>query len=308
MANRPGSRLNRSKQTLLASAALASLIGPIAVGSAARAALFQEPGVSQRRTFEVASVKRSHLRVGDGKKGDDSAATPVVEADHRTFRARGMNLFALTVIAYGLKSCRPMISDDCALLSGGPAWLTKDTFDIDAKSPSGTHEYDTIQLRNGQAPQLEDELRNLLADRFHLKAHLEERQLPVYAFTVADGGIRMKKGMPDGSSPKVIFKPVDLPGGAHATQVVAVQSTVQELADLYAKFMDRPVIDSTGLTGRFDFTVQYELDPDAVGPFAGATSPMLFAAFEKQAGLKLRPTRGPVKVLVIDSAARPSAN
>ena len=99
-----------------------------------------------------------------------------------------------------------------------------------------------------------------------------------------------------------------MPGGLHATQVVAVQSTIQELADLYAKFMDRPVIDATRLTDRFDFTVQYELDPDANGPFSGATSPTLFAAFEKQVGLKLRPARGPVKVLVIDDATHPSGN
>jgi len=218
-----------------------------------------------------------------------------------------MNLFALIVFAYGLKSCRPMISDNCALLSGGPKWLSKDTFDIDAKSPLGSKEYDTMQLRNGGAPQLQEELRNLLADRFHLKAHFEERQLPVYAFTVADSGIRMK-ATADASSPKIIFKGVDLPDGLHATQLVAVQSTIQELADLYAKFMDRPVIDATELTDRFDFTVQYELDPDTTGPFAGATSQTLFAALEKQAGLKLRRTRGPVKVLLIDDATHPSGN
>lgn len=257
--------------------------------------------------FDAASVKSSHLHLADGQKGQGPTGTAVAEADHLTFRARGMTLFGLAVIAYGLKSCRPLIADSCPTLSGGPAWLRRDTFDIDAKSPAGSKEYDTMQLRNG-APQLQEELRNLLADRFRLKAHFEERQLPVYAFVVADGGIRMKKGTAGGSSSKIIFQGVDLPGGAHATQLIAVQSTVQELADLYAKFMDRPVIDATGLTDRFDFTVRYEVDPDAPGPFAGATSPTVFAAFEKQAGLKLRATRGPVNVLVIDGAARPAAN
>jgi uncharacterized protein (TIGR03435 family) len=64
------------------------------------------------------------------------------------------------------------------MLSGGPAWLTKDSFDVDANGPSGSTEYDTMQLRNGEAPQLQEKLRNLLADRFSLKAHLEKRQLP----------------------------------------------------------------------------------------------------------------------------------
>jgi uncharacterized protein (TIGR03435 family) len=258
--------------------------------------------------FDVASVKPSHLRFADGQKGEGPSATPVVEADHLTFRARGLNLFGLIAIAYGLKSCRPLIADRCPMLSGGPAWLTKERFDIDAKSPAGSKEYNTIELRNGEAPQLQQELGSLLADRFRLKAHYEERQLPVYAFSVADSGIRMKKGTGGGPSSKIIFMEVELPGGVHATEVIAVQSTVQELADLYARFMDRPVIDATGLTDRFDFTVQYELDLDAAGPFAGVTSPTLFAAFAKQAGLKLKATRGPINILVIDSATRPSAN
>jgi uncharacterized protein (TIGR03435 family) len=150
-------------------------------------------------------------------------------------------------------------------------------------------------------------LRRLLADRFLLKTHLESRQLPVYAFTVADGGIRMKAAG-GRANPSVMFKPVGPASGATATQVISVNSTVQEVADLYAKFMDRPVIDMTGLTGRFDFTVQYDVDPDAPGPFGAVTSATLFGAFEKQAGLKLRATRGAVNVLIIDSAAHPSAN
>jgi uncharacterized protein (TIGR03435 family) len=218
-----------------------------------------------------------------------------------------VNLFTLIVEAYGLKFCRPL-ADTCPMLSGGPPWLTKDSFDIDAKGPAGSTDYDTMQLRNGEAPQLQEKLRNLLFDRFRLKAHFEKRQLPVFAFTVADSGIRMNKA-DAGESPKIIFKPVDPPGGGlQATQVIAVRSTVQELADLYSKFMDRPVIDMTGLTDRFDFKVQYEADTDAAGPFAAIAAPTLFQAFEKQAGLKLRATRGPVNVLVIDSAARPSAN
>ena len=139
------------------------------------------------------------------------------------------------------------------------------------------------------------------------KKLLEKRQLPVFAFTVAESGIRMKKA-DAGESPKIMFRQINPPGGMQATQVIAVRSTVQELADLYSKFLDRPVIDMTGLTDRFDFTLQYEADTDSPGPFAAVTAPTLFQAFVNQVGLKLRATRGPVNVLVIDSAARPSAN
>jgi len=270
------------------------------------------PAVAQSQApavFEVASVKPSHSHsvAADAKKGPGGAPGSSFEADHLTFRARSVNLFTLIVEAYGLKFCRPL-ADTCPMLSGGPPWLTKETFDIDAKGPSGSTAYDTMQLRNGEAPQLQERLRNLLVDRFKLKAHFETRQLPVFAFTVADSGIRMKRA-DAGESPKIVFKPVAPPaGGPPSTEVVAVGSTVQELADLYSKFMDRPVIDTTGLTGRFDFKVQYETDPDAAGPFAAVASPTLFQAFQTQTGLRLTATRGPVNVLVIDSAARPGAN
>jgi len=259
-------------------------------------------------TFEVASVKPARSRFADasGQKGPGAAVTPTFAADHLTFRARSMTLYGLIVEAYGLRFCRPL-AHSCPMLSDGPAWLTRDRFDIDAKGPAGSKEYDTIQLMKGAAPQLQEKLRNLLADRFHLKAHFEKRQLPVYAFTVAEGGVRMKKAAPGGPQ-LLIFKPVNSPGGAQATQVVARRSTVRELADLYARFMDRPVIDVTGLTDRFDFTVEYDADADSAGPFAAVTSPTLFRAFEKQAGLKLSATRGAVDVLVIDDAAHPAAN
>src|ERR1041385_1695937 len=170
------------------------------------------PSVAQSKgmaVFEVASVKSSHSHsvTADAKKGPGAASVPSFEVDHLTFRARSVSLFTLIVEAYGLKFCRPL-ADACPMLSGGPPWLTIDSFDIDAKGPSGSTEYDTIQLRNGEAPQLQEELRNLLLDRFRLKAHFEKRQLPVFAFTVADSGIRMNQGH-SGESPKVIFKPVD---------------------------------------------------------------------------------------------------
>jgi len=258
--------------------------------------------------FEVASVKasRSHSLTGGGRKGADAVDTPVLEADHLTFRARSVSLFALIVEAYGLKFCRPF-ADSCPMVSGGPAWLAKDVFDVDAKAPSGATGYDTMQLRNAQAPQLQERLRNLLGRRFNLKSHFEKRELPVVAFSIAESGIRMKKANAN-QTPKIVFKPVNQPNGMKATEVIATNSTIQELADLYSRFMDRPVIDMTGLTDRFDFTVSYDADTDAQDPFAAVTAPTLFQAFEKQAGLKLKATRRPVSVLVIDSAARPSPN
>jgi uncharacterized protein (TIGR03435 family) len=108
------------------------------------------------RIFEVASVKLSHTRAAspDGRKGAEASFAPSFEVNHLTFRARSLNLFGLVVEAYGLKYCRPL-ADSCPMVSAGPAWLMKDGFDIDARMPSGSAEYNTIQLRNGNAPQLQ---------------------------------------------------------------------------------------------------------------------------------------------------------
>src|SRR5262245_53164044 len=95
--------------------------------------------------FEIASVKpsRSHPVAAGGQKGPGVAAAPTFEAVHLTFKARSVNLFTLIVEAYGLKFCRPL-ADTCPMLSGGPAWVTKDSFDVDAKGLAGSTEYDTI--------------------------------------------------------------------------------------------------------------------------------------------------------------------
>jgi uncharacterized protein (TIGR03435 family) len=82
---------------------------------------------------------------------------------------------------------------------------------------------------------------------------------------------------------------------------------MQELVDLYSKFMDRPLVDRTGLKERYDFTMEYE-NTDAPGPFTGPAGPAIFKAFEEQAGLRLAVTKGPVQVLVIDRVDRPEAN
>lgn len=257
--------------------------------------------------FDAASVRpwRARATASGGEKGVEAPAASF-EVNGLTFTARNLNLYGLIVEAYGLKFCRPL-ADACPMLSGGPSGLSRDTFDIQARAPAGSPAYNTMQLRNADAPRRQEMLRYLLADRFQLKAHTEKRQLSVYAFAVAAGGIRMKKGS-DGAKPSVIFRRVNAPAGPQLTQVIGINSTVQELADLYAKFMGCPVIDMTGLTGRFDFTVEYEADPNATGPFAAVTSPALFQAFEQQAGLKLQATKGPVDVLVIDRARRPGSN
>jgi uncharacterized protein (TIGR03435 family) len=84
---------------------------------------------------------------------------------------------------------------------------------------------------------------------------------------------------------------------------------MQELAESLSRVTARPVLDRTGLKGEFDFTIDFEKDPDAPdGSYAQLAGPSLFTALQEQAGLKLEATKGPIDVLVIDHVEKPSEN
>jgi uncharacterized protein (TIGR03435 family) len=109
--------------------------------------------------------------------------------------------------AYSVKGCPPIA--DCTRILGGPDWLKKDRFDVQAKMPAGSPDYTFDQFLDGQASQLQLMLQALLAERFNLKLHREQRQLPVYAMTMTKIGPKLKKAaepeiiqFPDGSSRK----------------------------------------------------------------------------------------------------------
>jgi bla regulator protein blaR1 len=186
----------------------------------------------------------------------------------------------------------------------------KDDFTIVAKMPDTAPDcvIDQVQFQNGKAPEVQLMLQTLLADRFHLKVHHETRQLPVYALTLSKKGSKLKP-----ASPSEEFKPPRWqgsasPDGIKMIRLIGQNNSIQEVIDLYSKFTDRPLIDRTGLQGRYDFSVDYEANTEQSGPFSGMVGPSLFKAFEDQTGIKWEATKGPVEILVIDHADRPSSN
>jgi uncharacterized protein (TIGR03435 family) len=188
---------------------------------------------------------------------------------------------------------------------GGPAWAGDDRYQILAKTP-------------GEAkPNLDEQmamLRHLLTDRFHLKFHRESRELPIYALTVAKSGSKLKEttivpeSIPQGPPP-LIF--VISPQGA---SLPARYATVADFASVLQRAaMKRPVVDQTGLSGRYDFDLKWLPDDtqfDFRGPWEQGNSdwPDLATALQQQLGLKIEATRGAVSVFVIDSVEYPSAN
>jgi len=308
MSNRAAVELTIAKKALLGIAGMAAVLAPIVAGIANAPAVRAESPQGGAR-FEVASVKPGDRRADTGgMKGEGPGARdPELQVEHKRFTATNFNLFGLILRAYGIRGCRALGDGNCALLSGGPDWLKKDGFDIAAKMPEDSPEYTLAQFRNGHAPQLQLMLQALLAERFQLQVHHETKQIPVLALSIAGKGPKLKKAA-EGEDPLLIFLPSSLPNGESVIQLVAKNSSMQELADLLWTFMDRPVLDRTGLPGGFDFTLEYEANADAAGPFTAATGPGLFRALQAQAGLKLEATTGSVEVLVIDHVERPTEN
>jgi uncharacterized protein (TIGR03435 family) len=185
--------------------------------------------------------------------------------------------------------------------------MRKDGFAVLAKIPDDAPDQNLTQLYNGHAPEVQLMLQALLADRFALKVHRIAKELPVYALTVGKKGPKFKTS--DGSKSRPpMFRGSVGPDGIKMIQLVVENGSMQDVVDLYAKFLDRPAVDRTGLKDRYDFTMDYEANTDRPGDFTELVGPSLFKVFEEQLGLKWVATKAPVEILVIDHAERPSAN
>jgi uncharacterized protein (TIGR03435 family) len=219
-------------------------------------------------------------------------------------------------------------------LIGAPGWVKTNRYDIQAKvAPEDAPKLEKLKIDERRSMLLP-----LLVERFHLKYHHETRELSGYALVVAKGGPKMtpnaepdpgpfpkppEKGSnakPDDASPKAptARRMMRFMGRGH---LESEGTNTELLARVLSQQLGRTVIDKTGLTGSYDFTLQWTPD-DAPPPMHGgvdggpphnesegdAVGPSLFTALQEQLGLKLEPTRGQVDVIVIDHIEPPSEN
>ena len=205
-----------------------------------------------------------------------------------------------------------------------PDWAATSHFDIDAKVDSA----DLATLKNLSFEQRGEMIRQLLADRFGLKYHQETRDLAVYALVVAKGGPKIKQATPGDTYPNG-FKGPDGKGGAgmmmNANGEVTAQGVeMSNLVRILSQQTGRTVIDKTGLTGKFDFTLKMPAmhgptpmphakdgaaasgAEDAAPDDSGEAS--IFTDVEEQLGLKLESQKAPLPVYVIDHIEQPSEN
>jgi len=176
----------------------------------------------------------------------------------------------------------------------GPDWLATDRYDLAATSAMPVEE-----------DSLKNMLQALLLERFHMKVHLETRELPVYAMVVSKNGAKLKDAAAPGRPA------IRVNGGG----VVFTGVTITDLIDLMSRVhlaeLDRPVVDDTGLTGRYDLTVnlfgtqQEMMSALSKGDFGSS----IFTLIQEQLGLKLEPKKLLTRMVVVDQAERtPSEN
>jgi uncharacterized protein (TIGR03435 family) len=136
-------------------------------------------------------------------------------------------------------------------------------------------------------------LQALLADRFALKFHREMRELTVYSLAVAKNGPKLTAHQGAGYSSS----------SSSAGSISAMKATMAMLASRLERQLGRTVADHTGLTGEYDYRLTW-----APEQAADSTGPSIFTALEEQLGLRLDSAKGPVEIIVIESAGKPSAN
>ncbi len=281
-----------TRRKLLA-AACAAVIGPIAIGLLnPPVSLAQAPNsfsglqTSASKVFDVATVKLN-------PSGD--AGWQLGPPGHGSVTIKNLQLHRIIASSF-------RVQDSMVF---GPGWLDDTRYDIVGKGPDP----------NASNPEVWEMMRSLLAERFKLKYHIESREFSIYALTVAKGGPKLKNGE-DGrcaadikagkTCGDIIFPPFG--AGIYNMPIGAF------IGGLARTLQDRPIVDKTGLTGKYDITVTWI--PDGMKPEDLEKIPKeqrpedlsLFQAVEKQAGLKLEATKGPVQVVVVDGIEKPSEN
>jgi len=259
--------------------------------------------------FEVASIKPSNQTAGEVTAG--------VHIDGSQARAAAMSFRDYIGMAYRLRSYQIQ----------GPDWMAEQRFDLAATLPAGS-----------STAQFSDMMQTLLAERFNLKLHHEKKEFPVYVLEVAKTPLKLQASKPDPNADAADKSVANVTGSGSAQGVSvnlgqgssytfannrfeATKLTMMQFAGNLERFVDRPIVDMTGLDGRYDFGLDvteedYRLMLIRAGVNSGVVLPpaalrlletgspvSLFDALQKL-GLKLDARKAPLDVVVVDEARK----
>lgn len=224
-------------------------------------------------SFEVATIKPADPKEMNGNFQ--------IEGDLLSIKNQTVN--SLISVSFGIHQKQ---------IVGDPAWLGTERFDIEGKA-------DLAGEPNLQ--QIQEMIQKLLRDRFDLKFHRDKRDLSIYAIKVAKGGTKIARSTTTSPLPSQTGH-----GRGGQQERKFTNNSMSDFALGMQAYMDRPVVDETGLPGRYDFTLKWT--PDNSPTNEPDAAPGIFTAVQEQLGLKLEATKGPADVLVIDHVEAPSAN
>jgi bla regulator protein BlaR1 len=279
MSKRIRPELSSARKLILAIAGVAAIVCPLVIGVA------QAP-----LKFEVASIKPTKNDSGTGGRGGASFYRLEV-LPKGGLKMSGVTLKGLIAFAYGI---------DEKKISGGPNWINSEAYDIIAK-PENSDPQDlqpnTITPGTPGWERLQQRAQALLAERFHLAIHKDSKDTSGYMLVQAKAGSKLKES-PDPGRPRTRMS---------AGQINGQNGTMYMLATVLSQLVGSPVMDRTGLTGAYDYKLEYGQDavqgmPDDV------PGPSIFTALQEQLGLKLEKVHATIDTIVIEHAEKLSEN
>jgi uncharacterized protein (TIGR03435 family) len=294
-------KLDFGRKLLLSTAGGLALALPLVFG------LVHAP---QIRAQEQAATTGGTMSDVEFKIGPSAGGTP-----HRVgmmysptgFKSMNTTLQALIQEAYGVQANQ---------IVGAPAWIKTAEYEIEPKAdepePDGLSIDQSLEQSRTRNQRV---LQAVLADRFNLKLHPETRELSTYALVVADDGLKLQPAKPASSYPDpvkgpqggLLNKSFRMLNNGSQTGMAARGIAAPDLASQLSRQLGSRVVDKTGFTGNYDFSLNWKSD-GSIGdfnvPVSDASASSLLTAIQEQLGLKVEPQKGPMQVLVIDHVAR----
>ena len=258
----------------------------------AQAPIVEEPNYKPTLTFDVAVIRLA-------PPPDANFHVTVSSPPHSSrFEATNLPMKALLQIAYGFDA--PVV--------GAPDWVANTFYDINARSDEAADARLAKLTDNEVRLEKRNAIRVLLAERLSLKTHLETRNSSIYNLVVAKGGVKMQAAPrpPDGEAPATPPPAnVQAHGSQHGLEFIGSNANMRAISGALSSQVQAPVVDKTGLTGTYNYTLQFGREWSANDP---ESWPSIFTAVQEQLGLKLEAVHEPVPNLVVDNITKPTEN
>jgi uncharacterized protein (TIGR03435 family) len=258
----------------------------------AQAPIVEEPGYKPTLTFDVVTIRPAPP---PGANFHVSVSSPPHSS---RFAATNLPLKALLQIAYGFDA--PIV--------GAPDWVTNTFYDIQARSDEATDARLAKLSDNEVRLEKRNAIRVLLAERLGLKTHTETRESSTYHLVVAKGGVKMQAvpAPPDGEAPAAPPPAnVQTHASQHGLEFVGTNASLRAITGALSSMVEAPVVDRTGLTGAWNYTLQFGREWSAHDPDSW---PSIFTAVQEQLGLRLDAVHESVANLVVDQMTKPTEN